>query len=277
MKIKNYHKEYAGYLTRRQLLLQGLVPTDKNDGISLWTNSFCNRSAVYFDSAKTRPATADELREFREAQNARRRERRKKIRDERERIRAARQARKDYRDRLAAIPIEQITLADPRIVLDCETTGLDPHEDEILQISILDCTGTVLLTTYLKPRFASKWPGAERVHHITPEMVEDAPSAEDIMPRLGGIIAAATTVIVYNGRFDLAFVANLGIDITHLQLSDVMLDFAPIFGEWSERHEDWKWQPLSTCAAHYGFEYSAHDALEDARATLFCYQQMHKA
>ena len=56
-----------------------------------------------------------------------------------------------------------------------------------------------------------------------------------------------------------------------------MMDFAPIYGEWSEYHGDYKWQSLSTCAAYYGYDWGedkAHDSLADCKATLFCYNRI---
>ena len=59
------------------------------------------------------------------------------------------------------------------IVFNTETTGPDPFggHDEILQISIIDVEGNVLLNSYVKPRWHESWPEAEAVHGITPEMV----------------------------------------------------------------------------------------------------------
>lgn len=50
MKVKNAHEEYRDLLTRKQLASQGLIPTDK--GIELWTNQYCEHSAIYYDPAK---------------------------------------------------------------------------------------------------------------------------------------------------------------------------------------------------------------------------------
>lgn len=50
MKVKNAHEEYRDLLTRKQLVSQGLIPTDK--GIELWTNQYCEHSAIYYDPAK---------------------------------------------------------------------------------------------------------------------------------------------------------------------------------------------------------------------------------
>ena len=61
------------------------------------------------------------------------------------------------------------------------------------------------------------------------------------------------------------------------EIVDVMMDFAPIYGEWSEYHDDYKWQSLSTCAAYFGYDWGedkVHDSLADCKATLFCYNRI---
>ena len=57
---------------------------------------------------------------------------------------------------------------------------------------------------------------------------------------------------------------------------DVMLKFAPIYGEWNEMRQDYKWQKLAKCAEYYGFHGDGqfHDSLEDVRATLHCFNSM---
>lgn len=38
-----------------------------------------------------------------------------------------------------------------RIVIDTETTGLDPEKDELLQVSIIDDEGNVLFNSLFRP------------------------------------------------------------------------------------------------------------------------------
>ena len=53
-----------------------------------------------------------------------------------------------------------------------------------------------------------------------------------------------------------------------------MIMFAEIYGEWNERRGSYKWQSLTKCATYYGYEFKAHDSLEDVKATLYCYKKM---
>ena len=55
-----------------------------------------------------------------------------------------------------------------------------------------------------------------------------------------------------------------------------MLEFAPVYGEWNDYYEDYKWQKLSTCARYFGYkkENKFHSGLEDIFAILHCYFEM---
>ena len=66
-------------------------------------------------------------------------------------------------------------------VLDTETTGL--KDAEICQIAIIDHTGEVLFNTLVKP--VKPIPSdAVRVHGITNEQVQNAPSWAEVAPKV---------------------------------------------------------------------------------------------
>lgn len=85
-------------------------------------------------------------------------------------------------------------------------------------------------------------------------------------------------IVGYNSiSFDNGFLERAGIVIPETALQyDVMIEFAPIYGDWKEKYGDYIWQKLSTCASYYGYhgEGSFHDSLEDVRATLHCFHCM---
>ena len=174
------------------------------------------------------------------------------------------------------LPADPIDL----IVVDTETTGLDASIDELLQVSIIDGDGNTLYNGYFKPEHTESWPKAEEVNHISPEMIANAPSIQSEMAAIGNILSRAKTIVGYNTEYDLRFLQAAGWQRPEEQkIVDVMQDFAPIYGEWSEERGDYKWQKLSTCAAWYGYEWTergAHNSLEDCLATLHCYKEMSK-
>lgn len=184
------------------------------------------------------------------------------------------------------------------IVIDTETTGVSPNPerdpdnpespraipDEILQLSIIDGKGNVLLDTYVKPEHHTEWPAAEAVNHITPEMVQDAPSFSEIRDQVQRIFDETRMVVGYNVDFDLEFLEAAGIQKPdHMWRTDVMEWFAGVYQEKDTNRDDYKWQKLTTCSSYYGFDYEAlygkdsehaHSSLYDARATLFCYGKL---
>ena len=166
------------------------------------------------------------------------------------------------------------------IVVDTETTGLNPSEDELLQVSIIDDSNNVLLDTYCKPQKTSTWPGAESVNHISPEMVSDAPAITDLIGEINQIVKNADVICGYNTSFDLGFLKSAGLTLDRdPDIIDVMKLFAPIYGEWNDYYEDYKWQKLTTCALYYGYDWNArgidaHNSLADCYATLYCYNKI---
>ena len=86
------------------------------------------------------------------------------------------------------------------VFLDTETTGLNDLA-EIVEISILDDDGLVLLDTLVRPRRPIP-ADAIRIHGIRNEMVAEAPSWLQIWPEVEAILQGRP-VGIYNADFDL--------------------------------------------------------------------------
>lgn len=165
------------------------------------------------------------------------------------------------------------------ICLDTETTGLNRYLDEILQLSIIDGSGNILFSEYFKPVRHEKWDDSEKIHHIGPEMVRNCKPLLYYAHTIQHILEDADVIVGYNiSGFDLPFIFNSGIEYNAKNdavIVDVMLAFAKIYGQYSNRHHGYKWQKLQSCANYYSYDSGSwHDALDDAKATLFCFYKI---
>ena len=162
------------------------------------------------------------------------------------------------------------------ICFDIETTGLSHNHDEILQLSIINGKGDVLFNEYIRPKHTTSWPSTQKIHGISPEMVANKPTIDEYIPQLDDIFSKAKIITGYNIKsFDRHFIMSAGITIPDsAKIFDVMIEFAPIYGEkcCTDSHR-YKKQKLSVCAEYYGYKGTGtfHDSLEDVRATLHCY------
>lgn len=134
------------------------------------------------------------------------------------------------------------------ICLDAETTGLNLYDDEILQLSIIDGSGAILFSEYVKPVRHERWTDAEKVNHISPSMVKGCKPLLYYAHTIQHILENADMIVGYNIHgFDLPFIFNSGIEYHAKENSivvDVMLAFAEIYGQ--KRYNEYKWQKLKT-------------------------------
>ena len=168
------------------------------------------------------------------------------------------------------------------VVIDFETTGLNykydsPDMDEILSVSIIDQDGDVLLNTLCSTERKRYWYDAQRVHGISPRDVQGYPTFSQILPQVLEILSSADFVIAYNINFERNYVESYikrtnPIDLVHYQINwatdkDPMHMYANHIG--SRR-----WIKLEDAVRNYGYNFNAHDSLEDVKATLFLYNQL---
>lgn len=148
-----------------------------------------------------------------------------------------------------------------RIFLDTETTGLDPDDDEILQLSIIDGNGNVLLNSKYRPERHSVWYEAQRIHQIAPSDVASCPPIVEDLDRIQAILDSAQQVYAFNAPFDFAFLGALGLHLDIERGFDTMRLYARKF----HRRDYIK---LAVAASESRYSYHAHDALADCYATL---------
>lgn len=288
MQAKNYLDKSDPYYdakTERMWNHENRIINKDATGKEFWCNQWYQQSAIYFKPEDTHEASEIELATLQEN----RREKQKKYKKNTE-IRKEKNIREDEKikwkeqiekqDSCNRFVIEKMVkyIADnckkmsekscQTIILDVETTGLDSKNDELLQVSILNLNYEILLNTYVKPYIKSSGKAAQLVNGI------EAPYLHEIIAEIKGIFESAETIIGYNVSFDLSFFTFLNIDFEKKKIVDVMLDFAPYYGEYNTYYRNFKWKNLETCAAYFGYRFKAHDSLEDTKATLHCYKKL---
>jgi len=157
------------------------------------------------------------------------------------------------------------------LILDSETTGLG-RDAEILQLGIINKAGEVLFDKLIQPWATWEWPGAQRVHGITPEMVADCLPIfdhEELFDLLHG-----KTVLVYNAPYD-SRVFRQSLSLSNCKWYpeplwiDVMEPYATHWGAWSSRHQSYTWQSLTNACLQQNIEIKgAHSAVGDCQMTL---------
>ncbi|MBQ9783207.1 MAG: hypothetical protein IJW44_01660 [Clostridia bacterium] len=87
------------------------------------------------------------------------------------------------------------------LFFDLELTGFYDH-DEILSVTIVDATGKLIMDTLVKPKKKKKWKNTEKIHGITPDMVVDAPTMDELGPKIRAIFDEAENIIAYGVSTD---------------------------------------------------------------------------
>lgn len=162
------------------------------------------------------------------------------------------------------------------VVLDTETTGLDPACNDIVEISAIrfeNFKPVSLFTTLLKPNIPISERASE-ISGITNEMVENSPSFSEIKSSLKDFIGNLP-IVAHNASFDIKFLYASGFDFDK---NTVFYDTLALSREHITYCEKTKCKPksyrlgniCSTCDIYFD---GAHRASADALATglLFTY------
>mgnify|MGYP000181168348 FL=1 len=152
------------------------------------------------------------------------------------------------------------------VVIDFETTGLNCDADEILQVSIIDQDENVLMNQYCRAVRHNSWESASNVNGISPPRVAFCPPFEKVAPYVQDILCRADKVLAYNCSFEQGFLSSNGINPYVLFWCDPMKEIVDYCNATSGGHRSR--MALQSAARIIGYDYNAHDALEDVKATL---------
>ena len=178
--------------------------------------------------------------------------------------------------RLDAIRWAENVLAAKALVIDFETTGTS--NAEIIQVGIVDSSGTVLMDQLVKPR--RPIPAASTaVHGITNEMVQDAPPFEDVALLFSAMVARRVAV-AYNAAFEKKMISGVcssyGIAPVRPGRWDCAMEaYARFYGQWNSRRRNFRWQKLiDACRQQQITIANVHRAVGDAQMTLALVRHM---
>jgi DNA polymerase-3 subunit epsilon len=93
--------------------------------------------------------------------------------------------------------------------LDCETTGLDPENDRIIEVAVVIFNSEEILDSYETLIDPQRLISAESmaIHHITDEMVQGKPKIEEVLPHVLKMIARHP-IVGHGITLDIAFLQN---------------------------------------------------------------------
>lgn len=164
-----------------------------------------------------------------------------------------------------------------KIILDTETTGLKADHNALLQLSIIDDAKKIIFNEYFKPaqkHFAGTlledWKIAATINGITPERVQNCLSLDSYRDEIQSILNQADEILIYNANFDVSFMKSHGFTFkTSTKIIDVMKEYSC----YKLKNKRFK---LSDAASEFNFSFSAHDSLEDVKATLVVHNKVNK-
>lgn len=155
-------------------------------------------------------------------------------------------------------------------IIDIETTGLDPHYDEIIEISAIKIQDNTIVDTFsslIKPTDVDIPEFITDLTGITPAMLKTAPSFKEVEEKLLNFLSD-NILIGHNANFDINFLY----DYTDGKLTNNFIDTLRL-SRWVlpnlPHHR------LSDLCQHYDIiNENAHRALSDCQTTFVCYQQL---
>ena len=171
------------------------------------------------------------------------------------------------------------------LVLDLETTGLDPRADSIIQIGAHVLTRKVLnreatMSTLVAPESAMD-PAAQKIHGLSMDDLRDAPPLAEAIRKLEELAEPEDVVLCgHNIGFDVSFLRaaydRLGRPYPYdYHTVDVWSVAFFLFSANGLKAPDYR---LDTLAALYGIERSRkHDALEDVQITTAILRHLYRS
>ena len=158
------------------------------------------------------------------------------------------------------------------VVLDIEATSYERQyvsNNDILQISIIDPSGNVLINQYCKPRRKTEWVRAYSVNAIPYSLVKDCPRFAEVKSYVQDILDRTNFVVTFDYNFVYDFLEKYKFDMKKIHIN------SPVYRlrryNTANGIENPKWTTLEMAARQVGISYDFDNSLEDAKAILALY------
>jgi DNA polymerase-3 subunit epsilon len=157
------------------------------------------------------------------------------------------------------------------IFLDTETTGLH-NTAEIVEISVVDFDGSVLLDTLVKPVHSIP-SEVIRVHGITDEMVVKAPSWSEVWPLVEKILTGRY-IGIYNADFDIRMMKQSH-DLSGLSWEISVFRYFCMMKLYAQYNGTGRWQKLEAAGRQCGLALpNTHRAKDDTLLVHAIFEHM---
>ena len=169
-----------------------------------------------------------------------------------------------------AIMIARQVIEQNPVYLDTETTGLE-KSDEIVEISIIDDAGNVLLDSLVKPS-QSISAGATRIHGITNEMVQKS-FAWPILWQQVRPLLIGKTIVAYNSDYDYRLIMQSHARYRlpwkdNLTFFDLLKLYSSFRGDWDSARRSWRYFSLEQAGKSANIDLpNAHRSTADTLLT----------
>ena len=161
------------------------------------------------------------------------------------------------------------------IVLDTETTGLDYTRERIIEFAAIRLENGKIkdeLQTLINPQQHIR-KSSMAVHHITEEMVADAPTEEEVLPKILEFIGDYP-IVAHNAIFDFSFLNEAKKRVMGEELKNPRIDTQIMFKEIAPDLDSHGLEALTT---RFNVELNNHHrAMADTMGLALAYPKLKK-
>lgn len=161
------------------------------------------------------------------------------------------------------------------IVLDTETTGLDYTREKVIEFAAVKLENGKIKDTFetlINPQQHIR-KSSIAIHGITEDMVQDAPTEEEIMPKILKFIGDYP-IVAHNAIFDYSFLNEASLRVTGKELQNIRIDTQQMF---KDVFPDLESHGLEALTRKFSVEFKNHHrAMSDAMVLALAYPQLKK-